>query len=175
LKQQFNSLPVVSDATQLANKKSNSINLEEDASQAVDFDGFLPLSIRFQPATYYQKHTKVSGDYDNDYKSFRLEGDQDAAVQALLEFTQSQKITLVFVNMPLTAYYLDEIRSKYEQEFQQYMRRLADNPNFIYRDLSQLCPKAIDYFSDPSHLNRYGAYKVSQKLGNDPMIPWPSK
>jgi uncharacterized protein YecT (DUF1311 family) len=175
LKQQFNSLPIISDATQPANKKSNSINPKEDASQAVDFDGFLPLSIRFQPATYYQKHTKVSGDYDNDYKSFRLEGNQDAAVQALLEFTQSQKITLVFVNMPLTTYYLDEIRSKYEQEFQQYMRRLADNPNFIYRDLSQLYPKAIDYFSDPSHLNRYGAYKVSQKLGNDPMIPWPSK
>lgn len=174
LKQQFNSLPIISDATQPVNKKSSSIN-SEDASQAVDFDGFLPLSIRFQPATYYQKHTKVSGDYDNDYKSFRLEGDQDTAVQALLEFTQSQKITLVFVNMPLTAYYLDEIRSKYEQEFQQYMRRLADNPNFIYRDLSLLYPKAIDYFSDPSHLNRYGAYKVSQKLGNDPMIPWPFK
>lgn len=176
LKQKFSSLPVISDAIQRVNQKSNSIKLEEDASQqAVDLDGFLPLSIRFQPNTYYQKHTKVSGDYDNDYKSFRLEGDQNAAVQELVEFTQSQKITLVFVNMPLTAYYLDEIRSKYEQQFQQYIRRLANNSSFIYRDLSQLCPKAIDYFSDPSHLNRYGAYKVSKKLANDPMIPWPSK
>jgi hypothetical protein len=32
-----------------------------------------------------------------------------------------------------------------------------------------------DYFSDPSHLNRYGAYTVSNQLAQDPMIPWPSK
>ncbi|WP_017315605.1 hypothetical protein [Mastigocladopsis repens] len=176
LKQQFKSLPIIGDTTQAGTKKSNSINPEEDASQqAVDFDGFLPLSIRFQPATYYQKHPKVSGNDDNDYKSFRLQGEQDTAVQALLEFTQSQKIALVFVNMPLSVYYLDSVRSKYEQEFQQYMLGLAHNPNFIYRDLSQLWPQANDYFSDPSHLNRYGAYKVSQKLANDPMIPWFSK
>ncbi|ARV61323.1 DUF1574 domain-containing protein [Nostocales cyanobacterium HT-58-2] len=176
LSQKFKSLPIVGDMTQAVTKKSNSMNPEEDASQqAVDFDGFLPLSIRFEPGTYYQKYSKVSGDNDNDYKSFQLQGEQDAAVRSLLEFTQSQKITLVFVNMPLTAYYLDSVRSKYEQEFQQYIKLLADHPNFIYRDLSQLWSKANDYFSDPSHLNRYGAYKVSQKLANDPMIPWSSK
>ncbi|MGH2416226.1 MAG: hypothetical protein ACRDEA_21555, partial [Microcystaceae cyanobacterium] len=125
--------------------------------------------------TYYQKHSQVSGNYDNDYKSFRLQGDQDIALQELLGFTQSHKITLVFVNMPLTAYYLDSIRLKHEQEFQQYMLSLSGNPNFIYRDLSQLLPKAHDYFSDPSHLNRYGAYKISKKLANDPMIPWSLK
>ncbi|MBW4635858.1 MAG: DUF1574 domain-containing protein [Iphinoe sp. HA4291-MV1] len=176
LNQQLKSLLVIGDTNQAGTKKSHSINPEEDASQqVVDFDGFLALSIRFDPTTYYQKHSQVSGNNDNNYKSFRLQGDQDTALQALLEFTQSQKITLVFVNMPLTAYYLDSVRSKYEQEFQQYMLNLTDNPNFIYRDLSQLWPKTSDYFSDPSHLNRYGAYKVSKKLANDPMIPWPNK
>lgn len=156
--------------------QSTTENSEEDtSSQAVDFDGFLPLSVRFNPARHYQKHPRVSGNYDNDYKSFQIGGEQDAAFQEVLQFTQSQKIALVFVNMPLTADYLDPIRTKYEQEFQQYMLRLAANPNFIYRDLSLLWPKANDYFSDPSHLNRFGAYEVSKKLANDPMIPWPAK
>ncbi|MGF1936065.1 MAG: DUF1574 family protein [Nostoc sp. ChiQUE02] len=148
---------------------------ESTSQQAVDFDGFLPLSIRFNPARYYQKHSRVPGNYDNDYKSFQVEGQQDAAFQEVLQFAQSQKISLVFVNMPLTADYLDPVRRQYEQEFQQYMLRLATNPNFIYRDLSQQWPKTNDYFSDPSHLNRFGAYEVSKKLANDPMIPWPVK
>ncbi|MBN3923473.1 DUF1574 family protein [Nostoc sp. NMS4] len=148
---------------------------ESISQQAVDFDGFLPLSIRFNPARYYQKHSRVPGNYDNDYKSFQVEGQQDTAFQEVLQFTQSQKISLVFVNMPLTGDYLDPVRKQYEQEFQQYMLRLATNPNFIYRDLSQQWPKANDFFSDPSHLNRFGAYEVSKKLANDPMIPWPVK
>ncbi len=145
------------------------------SQQAVDFDGFLPLSIRFNPARYYQKYSRVPGNYDNDYKSFQIEGQQDAAFQEVLQFAQSQKISLVFVNMPLTGDYLDPVRKQHEQEFQKYMLRLATSPNFIYRDLSQQWPKANDYFSDPSHLNRFGAYEVSKKLANDPMIPWPSK
>jgi len=148
---------------------------ESISQQAVDFDGFLPLSIRFNPARYYQKHSRVPGNYDNDYKSFQIEGEQDAACQEVLQFAQSQKISLVFVNMPLTGDYLDPVRRQYEQEFQQYMLHLATNPNFIYRDLSQQWIKANDYFSDPSHLNRFGAYEVSKKLANDPMIPWPVK
>ncbi|MEH2090875.1 DUF1574 family protein [Nostoc sp.] len=148
---------------------------ESISQQAVDFDGFLPLSIRFNPARYYQKHSRVPGNYDNDYKSFQVEGQQDTAFQEVLQFTQSQKISLVFVNMPLTADYLDPVRKQYEQQFQQYMLRLATNPNFIYRDLSQQWPKVNDFFSDPSHLNRFGAYEVSKKLANDPMIPWPVK
>ncbi|MDZ7949919.1 DUF1574 family protein [Nostoc sp. DedQUE09] len=148
---------------------------ESISQQAVDFDGFLPLSIRFNPARYYQKHSRVPGNYDNDYKSFQVEGQQDAAFQEVLQFTQSQKISLVFVNMPLTGDYLDPVRKQYEQQFQQYMLHLATNPNFIYRDLSQQWLKVNDFFSDPSHLNRFGAYEVSKKLANDPMIPWPVK
>ncbi|MBD2615053.1 DUF1574 family protein [Nostoc punctiforme FACHB-252] len=150
-------------------------NSEDTSQQAVDFDGFLPLSIRFNPARYYQKHSRVPGNYDNDYKFFQLGGEQETALQEVIQFTQSQKISLVFINMPLTADYLDPVRKKYEQEFQKYMLRLATNPNFIYRDLSQQWPKVNDYFSDPSHLNRFGAYEVSKKLVNDPMIPWPIK
>ncbi|MEH2002743.1 MAG: DUF1574 domain-containing protein [Nostoc sp.] len=162
--------------TVASEKQSTDGTSDESISrQAVDFDGFLPLSIRFNPARYYQKHSRVSGNYDNDYKSFQVEGQQDAACQELLQFAQSQKISLVFVNMPLTEDYLDPVRKQYEQQFQQYMLRLATNPKFIYRDLSQQWIKTNDYFSDPSHLNRFGAYEVSKKLANDPMIPWPVK
>jgi Protein of unknown function (DUF1574) len=182
LNQQLKSLPLMSNFKEAHNGTNKSStdptsNAEEDSSslQAVDFDGFLPLSIRFNPATYYQKHSKVPGSYDNDYKSFQLEGDQDEALQAVLSFTESKKIQLIFVNMPLSIEYLDPIRKNYEQQFQQYMLHLAERPNFVYRDLSQLLLTANDLFSDPSHLNRYGAYEVSKKLANDPMIPWNGK
>ncbi|TVP67296.1 MAG: DUF1574 domain-containing protein, partial [Nodularia sp. (in: Bacteria)] len=143
--------------------------------QAVDFDGFLALSMRFDPSKHYQKHPRVAGNYDNDYRYFQIEGEQDAAFQRVLQFTQSRDISLVFVNMPLTSDYLDPVRTKYEQKFQQHMLSLATNPNFIYRDLSQVWPKNNNYFSDPSHLNRFGAYQVSKRLANDPMIAWPMK
>ncbi len=100
---------LISDRTQTITSQTQSTTNNSDevtSQQAVDFDGFLPLSIRFNPARYYQKHPRVTGNYDNDYKSFQIGGEQDAAFQAVLQFTQSQKISLVFVNTPLTADYL---------------------------------------------------------------------
>jgi hypothetical protein len=181
LRKKIKSLLLLNQQSLNVTTDGNQINLEEDkdvkdvAEQVVDFDGFLSLSNRFHPITYYQKHPKVLGNYDSDYKSFNLGGKQDAALQAVLEFTRSHQIPLVFINMPLTSEYLDKVRIKYEQEFQQYMLRVAQRPNFIYRDLSLLWPKNYNYFSDPSHLNRYGAYEISKKLASDPMIPWPTK
>ncbi|MBD2437751.1 DUF1574 family protein [Nostoc sp. FACHB-110] len=177
LHKQLDNLPFVSNAAKdEKTSETTSDNLEEEtALQAVDFDGFLPLSIRFNPARYYQKHPRVTGNYDNDYKDFNIEGKQDLAFQEVLRFTQSRQIPLVFINMPLTGEYLDPVRKKSEQEFQQYMLRLATNPNFIYRDFSQIWTRTNDYFSDPSHLNRFGAYEVSRKLAIDPMISWPTK
>jgi hypothetical protein len=140
----------------------------------IDFDGFLALSLRFNPATYYQKHARVQGLYDGDYESFRLDGQQDAAFRELLQFTQAQGIPLVFINTPLTDEYLDAYRQEAEQAFLQYMFRLsATEGGFIFRDLGQAWTDRYDYFSDPSHLNRYGAYQVSQQIAQDPMIPWP--
>ncbi|WP_066383510.1 DUF1574 family protein [Anabaena sp. CA = ATCC 33047] len=177
LQKQLESLPVLI-ASQ--NDQSQTTKIENSADEnlllhAVDFDGFLPLSVRFNPARYYQKYARVIGKYDNDYKDFNLGGEQDAALQNVLQFTKSQNIQLVFINLPLTAEYLDSFRRQHEQEFQNYMLQIAKSPNFIYRDISQLWPKTNEYFSDPSHLNRFGAYEVSQKLATDPMIPWPVK
>ncbi|BAZ37831.1 hypothetical protein NIES4101_37560 [Calothrix sp. NIES-4101] len=176
LNERIKSLPIFSSETATQTKINPNDAEQDTSSQSVDFDGFLALSIRFNPTAYYQKHSKVSGSYDNDYKSFLLGGEQDAALQNILQFTQSEKISLVFVNMPLTAEYLDPIRSQHEQEFQQYMSRIAsDRSHFVFRDLSLLYPQKNDYFSDPSHLNRYGAYEVSNHIAKDPMIPWSNK
>ncbi|GAX38003.1 DUF1574 domain-containing protein [Nodularia sp. NIES-3585] len=177
LHEQLLAMPLVKYTQAIASETQlNPDNSEIDINQqAVDFDGFLALAVRFNPSEHYQKHPQVAGNYDNDYRYFQIEGEQDAAFEKVLQFTQSRNISLVFVNMPLTSEYLDPVRTKYEQEFQQHMLSLATNPNFIYRDLSQLWPNKNDYFSDPSHLNRFGAYEVSKKLANDPMIPWPTK
>ena len=171
------SFPLVKYTQKLASEKPVSPdNTELDINNSsVDFDGFLALSVRFDPTEHYQKHPRVTGNYDNDYRNFQVEGEQDNAFQRILQFTQSRNISLVFVNMPLTADYLDPVRKKYEQQFQQYMLSTASNSNFIYRDLSQIWPKNNAYFSDPSHLNRFGAYEVSKRLANDPMIAWPTK
>jgi hypothetical protein len=83
-------------------------------------------------------------------------------------------IPLVFINTPLTDEYLDSYRTNAETAFLQFMLQLsATESGFIFRDLGQIWPQRYDYFSDPSHLNRYGAYQVSNRIAQDPMIPWP--
>lgn len=146
------------------------------AGSTLDRDGFLPLSVRFNPATYYQTYARVRGRYDGDYKDFRLDGAQITALTELLRFTQDQRIPIVFINTPLTDEYLDDYRQAAEDEFQRYMLTLSTTePGFLFRDLGQVWPQQYDYFSDPSHLNRYGAYQVSQRLAQDPLIAWPRR
>ncbi len=140
----------------------------------IDFDGFMPLSVRFNPATYYQNYSRVTGEYDKDYQSFRMEGDQTRSLETVIEITRQYGVPLVFVNLPLTEEYLDPVRSRYESIFQKNMFRRMTQRQLIFRDLSQLWPETVDNFSDPSHLNRYGARRVSSHLADDPMIPWPS-
>ena len=152
----------------------NSLALEGEAM--IDFDGFLPLSVQFNPATYYQNYARVAGDFDSDYRDFSLEGPQADAFEAMLTYARSQGVPVVMINTPLTDEYLDPTRMEHEQAFQEWMLRLAaTEPGFIFRDLGQVWTAQYDYFSDPSHLNRYGAYQVSNRLAQDPMIPWPSQ
>jgi hypothetical protein len=140
----------------------------------IDFDGFLALDVRFNPATYYQLYARVAGAYDSDYENFGLEGDQTAAFQRLLNYTQEQQIPVIFVNTPLTDEYLDGYRTDAEEAFLKMMLQYsATEAGFIFRDLGQVWTNRYDYFSDPSHLNRYGAYQVSVRIAQDPMIPWP--
>ena len=141
---------------------------------SIDLDGFLALSTRFNPATYYQEHARVKGQFDRDYKDFQMEGTQSQALDNLLKFTVSQRIPVIFINTPLTDEYLDSHRTRAEDVFTQYMVQVSDGSNaFIYKDFGNLWPQRYDYFSDPSHLNRYGAYQVSTRLAQDPLIEWP--
>ncbi|QYO63095.1 D-alanyl-lipoteichoic acid biosynthesis protein DltD [Leptolyngbya sp. 7M] len=138
-----------------------------------DQTGFLSLATQFNPATYYQKYARVLGAYDSDYENFRISGSQEAALQALLKFTAANQIPVVFVNLPLTEDYLDPVRLEYEQEFRDYMVQLSlQQRNFVFRDLSEQWTTQYSYFSDPSHLNRYGAHAVAMKLAQDAKIPW---
>jgi hypothetical protein len=170
-------LPVIKNTKNIGSEtdKFSDNPMLDTSNQAVDFDGFLALNVRFNPEVYYENHPRVAGQYDNDYRNFQIEGQQNAAFQEILKFTQSRNISLAFINMPLTSEYLDPVRRKYEQVFQQHMLSLSTNPKFIYRDFSQIWPQSNDFFSDPSHLNRFGAYEVSRRLANDPMIAWPKK
>lgn len=148
-------------------------SLSEGGRDLIDFNGFLPLALRFNPATYFQEYAKVNGRYDSDYEDFRIAGAQAEAFQQLLQFTRSRQIPVVFLNLPLTKEYLDPVRLAHEQTFQQYMLQEAlRQPGFIFRNLNDLWLKQYDYFSDPSHLNRYGAYAISRRVAQDPMIPW---
>jgi hypothetical protein len=133
------------------------------------------LSNQFNPATYYQKYSKVSGAFDSDYDSFQLEGRQQASLKSIATFTQAQNISLVFVNLPMTMEYLDPRRSEYEDEFQRSMLQMGSDLKFTYRDLSKSLDQQNALFSDPSHLNRYGAYVVSQRLAKDNLMPWKKK
>ncbi len=138
-----------------------------------DATGFLSLPIQFNPATYYQKYARVLGAYDSDYENFRITGNQESALQSLLKFTEASQIPVVFVNLPLTEDYLDPIRLEYEQTFRDYLvQQSLSHSGFVFRDLGEQWTTQYRYFSDPSHLNRYGAHAVSVWLAQDAKIPW---
>ena len=141
----------------------------------IDANGFFPASNRYNPYTYYQQRPYVSGRYDGDYRAFNLGGEQARAFSSVLGFLKTQNIPVVFVNLPLTDDYLDSFRWWAEQEFRTNMRRLSQEYGFIFVDLSEAALTRYDYFVDPSHLNRYGARAVAQKLAGQSSIPWPRR
>ncbi len=160
----------------LAKPKSDQFQTVPEApvnEEAIDADGFLALPVQFDPQTYYQRYAKVSGEYDKDYQDFRFEGDQDQALRQLTGHLAKQGTRLVFINLPLTNYYLDPTRSRYEQRFEQYLWERSTQQGFTVRNLNQLWLKQYNYFSDPNHLNRYGAEALAKLIAADRVIGWP--
>lgn len=129
--------------------------------------GFNPRSERFKPDSYFRRYPKVAGDSDGDYRDFTLEGQQTIALRSALKFAYSQRIPVIFVNLPLTTTYLDETRSHHEQEFRRFMQRFATYNQLVFYDFTQRQLSRDDYFVDPSHLNRYGAEAVSRQLAEN--------
>ena len=142
------------------------------STSAINGNGFLPIDSRFAPATYYQQNPRVVGRYDSDYQPFNLTGQQSIALNSIKTFVRQQQIPLVFVNLPLTQDYLDPVRRNREQLFSQLMQRQA-GVGFIFIDLGRQWLTQHQYFTDPSHLNRYGAAAVATQLATNPQIPWP--
>ncbi|MGI0494843.1 hypothetical protein ACN4EG_23920 [Alkalinema pantanalense CENA528] len=162
-------------STEKSEEASQSLMIPSSGRGLIDINGFLPLSNQFNPATYYQKYTRVSGAFDGDYESFQLPGKQEEALKTIADYTKAKNISLVFVNLPLTMEYLDVHRRESEEAFQQYMTEKAAAWGFTYRNLAYQWKTQNELFSDPSHLNRYGAYVVSQAIAKDALIPWVKK
>ncbi|MEG4325693.1 hypothetical protein QUB37_18550 [Microcoleus sp. AT3-A2] len=142
-------------------------------ADSIDSNGFMAMSGKYNPNTYYRQRAYVSGQYDRDYENFNLGGKQATAFNSVVAFTKARKIPLIFVNLPLTNDYLDGTRLRAEQQFRQRMQQLSRQKGFAFRDLSQRWPGRNDYFVDPSHLNRFGAIAVSSLLAADSSIIWP--
>jgi hypothetical protein len=156
-----------SNDSSLSNDPTASIN-ERD----INADGFLSLELQFNPATYYRKYTKVTGDSDGDYANFQLQGNQDRAIKETIDLLAARKISLVFVNLPLSDIYLDKYRRQHEETFKQYMQKLMNLHQLTFVDMDGLLNKQYDRFSDPSHLNQAGATAVSEYLTQTTTIPW---
>ncbi|MEG4322986.1 MULTISPECIES: hypothetical protein [unclassified Microcoleus] len=144
-----------------------------ELADAIDSNGFMPMSGSYNPDTYYRQRPYVSGKYDRDYEDFNLGGEQATAFNSLVAFTKTRKIPLIFVNLPLTDDYLDPTRRWAEQQFRQRMQQLSRQKGFAFRDLSQRWPNRNEFFFDPSHLNSFGAIAVSRILASDTSIIWP--
>ena len=157
----------------VANINVMAIRPVSELADAIDSNGFMPLSTRYNPNTYYDDRPYVSGRYDRDYENFNLGGKQAQAFNSVIAFVKSRKIPLVFVNLPLTDDYLDGTRRYAEQQFRQQMQQLSRQKGFAFRDLSQRWQNRNEYFFDPSHLNQFGAIAVSRLIAADTSITWP--
>jgi penicillin V acylase-like amidase (Ntn superfamily) len=133
--------------------------------------GFQPLADQFNPESYFQRYPKVQGEYDADYRDFSLNGKQTEAFKHIMAFTKARQIPVVFVNLPLTQIYLDETRTVSEKQFRRYLQQFARSNGLSVYDLSQRWLNRNAYFTDPSHLNRYGAAAVAVELGRLLALP----
>lgn len=165
----------LTDSSELPVDEAEPSNSEDIEASKFQRNGFLPISIQFNPEDYYQNHAQVSGYYDGDYQGFELEGKQAKALKNLIQYAQSNHVKVVFVNMPLTDDYLDPVRTAYEEKFIDQMGKITEETDLIFIDLAQEWMQNYDYFSDPSHLNQYGAIAVSNRLVEESSIPWPKK
>ncbi|TAG92725.1 MAG: hypothetical protein EAZ09_04425 [Oscillatoriales cyanobacterium] len=157
----------------VANTALTAIRPISELADAIDSNGFMSLSARYNPNTYYNDRAYVSGRFDRDYEDFNLGGKQAKAFNSVITFVKSRKIPLVFVNLPLTDDYLDGTRRYAEQQFRQQMQQLSRQKGFAFRDLSQRWQNRNEYFFDPSHLNQFGAIAVSRLIAADTSITWP--
>ena len=169
---QFNSsgtgiLPVARPVADIAIRQVSAL------ADSIDSNGFMSMSARYNPDTYYRGRAYVSGRFDRDYEDFNLGGKQAKAFNSAVAFVKARKIPLIFVNLPLTDDYLDPTRRSAEQQFRRRMQQLSQQKGFAFRDLSQRWPGRNDYFVDPSHLNRFGAIAVSRLLASDTSLTWP--
>ncbi|MEG3882028.1 hypothetical protein QT972_32210 [Microcoleus sp. herbarium7] len=165
--------PVAAQYLPLSAPTTVAIRQVNTLADSIDSNGFMPMSARYNPNTYYRERAYVSGRFDRDYEDFNLGGKQAKAFNSAVAFIKSRKIPLVFVNLPLTDDYLDPTRRWAEQQFRQRMQQLSQQKGFAFRDLSQRWPNRNDYFVDPSHLNRFGAIAVSRLLASDTSLTWP--
>lgn len=142
-----------------AAQRSNTLN---DPRQ---IRGLLIVPEVFVPDQYFQQFPKIAGQFDGDYVNFSLDGMQASAMTQLLQQTRQRQIPMVFVNLPLTDIYLDQVRDRHERSFHQSKKRLAEQGQITFIDMARRWPQRYDYFADPSHLNQRGAQAVATVLG----------
>lgn len=132
--------------------------------------GFLPIAQAFDPETYYQSRSRVSGRYDGFYNPFSLTGLQDLSLGSLAAYLNRLKIDLVYVHLPLSQDYLDDYRLTRDRQFQQFLRTQSQLHSFTVIDLLTQWLEQDAYFADPSHLNQAGAIAIAQQLAQHPKI-----
>ncbi len=165
-------VPVIKQFSSQHHAATNMDLIASISDRDIDADGFLPLELKFDPSTYYQKYTRVAGDSDGDYTNFQLGGSQDRALHQTIDFLATRNIPLIFVDMPLSDIYLDDFRRQREVLFKQYMQSLMDTHQLTLIELDGLLNNQYDRFSDPSHLNQFGASDVSRYLVKTGKIHW---
>ncbi len=138
----------------------------------IDAYGFNYVEGVFDPNTYFQQVPLVPGRFDADYQNFSLVGEQMQAFNGVLDLARQQGISLVVVSLPLSSTYLDPVRSRYEQQWRNFMQLQANQRGFTFIDLANFLANRNEFFVDPSHLNYQGAAVVSRQLTVDNRIPW---
>ncbi len=142
------------------------VEIAETETNADEIDrlGFSAVGDRFDPAIYYREFAKVQGRYDGAYSPFVLAGRQAEALEQLATFVNQQGSQLIFVNLPLSASYLDAHRLYYENQFQDFLATQGDRAGFEVIDLLTQWQGQPELFADPSHINQYGAAAIAQQL-----------
>lgn len=138
-----------------------------DGEATLNALGFSAVSDRFNPTTYYQQFPKVNGQFDGAYSPFSLEGVQTVALAEAAAAVRRRNARLIFVNLPLSDSYLDDVRLYYEAQFQQFLQTQSTQHGFEVVDLLTQWQDQPSLFADPSHINQHGAAEIALQLARD--------
>ncbi len=86
-------------------------------------------------------------------------------LKKIIALCEENDIKVMLVNMPLHSSYRNHIPKFYKNKYNALTKSLTtEHSNVIFKDFSDFFDERNEFFSDPDHVNKWGALIISKKI-----------